>query len=97
MTSKDDRKTDKWLKESGINPKNLIKSSMLLLNADKTGQWVKDYKHLNIKELATINKYLHLAEKNKSRSSITDTQAYKVLNIGTKARRQLFKLRRTGK
>jgi phosphohistidine phosphatase SixA len=97
MTSKDERKTDKWLKESGINPDDLTKSSLLLLRADKTAQWLKDCDCLNISELAAINNYQHQAQYKKNRSSITNTQAYKVLNIGIKARRQIFKQQRTGK
>jgi hypothetical protein len=97
MTSKDERKTDKWLKESGINPDDLTKSSLLLLRADKTAQWLKDCDCLDISDIATVAKYQHEAKHKNSRHSINNAQAYKVLNIGTKARRQLFKQQRTGK
>ena len=97
MTSKDERKTDKWLKESGINPDDLTKSSLLLLRADKTAQWLKDCDCLDIAEVATVTKYQYQAQHKNSRKLINNAQAYKVLNIGSKARRQLFKQQRTGK
>ena len=92
-----DHKTNHWLKTSGINPNNLITSSLLLLQAEKTANWLLKLGLINKSEDEQMVKVFMDTTKNpRSRQHITDTQAYKVLNLGTKARRKIYKIKRTG-
>jgi hypothetical protein len=92
-----DHKTNQWLKTSGINPNNLITSSLLVLQAEKTANWL--LQHLFIKKSEDeqmVKVFIDAAKNPRSRQLITDAQAYKILNLGTKARRKLYKIKRTG-
>ena len=98
MKNSCDHKTNQWLKNSGINPSNLITSSLLVLQAEKTANWLVQQGLINKSEDDQVVKTFMDAAKNpRSRQLITDAQAYKVLNLGTKARRKLYQLKRTGK
>ena len=93
-----DHKTNHWLKNLGINPNNLITSSLLLLQAEKTANWLLQHGLINKSEdEQTAKAFMDAAKNPRSRQLITDAQAYKVLNLGTKARRKFYKLRRIGK
>lgn len=93
-----DHKTNQWLKNSGINPSNLITSSLLVLQAEKTANWLLQHLLINESEDEQIVKvFINAAKNPRSRQLITDAQACKVLNLGTKVRRKLYKLKRTGK
>jgi hypothetical protein len=98
MSNASDNKTNQWLKTTGINPSNLITSSLLVLQAEKTANWLLQHLLINNSEDEQMVKVFIDAAKNpRSRQLITDAHAYKVLNLGTKARRKLYKLKRTGK
>lgn len=93
-----DHKTNQWLKTSGINPNYLITSSLLVLKAEKTANWLVQQGLINrSEEELMVMAFVNAAKHPKSRKFITDAQAYKVLNLGTKARRKFYKLKRTGK
>lgn len=93
-----DHKTNQWLKTSGINPSNLITSSLLVLQAEKTANWLLKHGLINESEDEQMVKvFINAAKNPRSRKFIADAQAYKVLNLGTKARRKFYKLKRTGK
>jgi hypothetical protein len=97
MKNANDHKTNQWLKTSGINPSNLITSSLLVLQAEKTANWLVQQELINKSEDEQMVKaFMDYAKNPRSRQLITDTQAYKVLNLGTKARRKIYKLKRTG-
>ena len=92
-----DHKTNQWLKNSGINPSNLITSSLLVLQAEKTANWLVQHGLIEKSEdEKTIKVFMNAAKSPRSRQLITDSQSYKVLNLGTKARRKLYKIKRTG-
>ena len=98
MKDSTDHKTNHWLKTSGINPYNLITSSLLLLQAEKTGNWLVQHGLIDkSQDEQMVNAFMDAAKNPRSRQLITDAQAYKVLNLGTKARRKLYKIKRTGK
>ena len=92
-----DHKTNQWLKNSGINPSNLITSSLLVLQAEKTANWLVQHGLIEKSEDEQMIKvFMNAAKSPRSRKLITDAQAYKVLNLGTKARRKIYKIKRTG-
>jgi hypothetical protein len=92
-----DHKTNHWLKTSGINPCNLITSSLLVLQAEKTANWLIKLGLINKSEdEQTIKAFMDAVKNPRSRQLITDAQAYEVLNLGTKARRKIYKVKRTG-
>ena len=98
MKHAEDRKTNQWLKSSGISPSALISSSLLLLQAEKTAHWLLQHSLINSMDAEIMLKaFVETAKNPKSRPLITDAMAYKVLNLGTKARREQFKNRRTCK
>jgi hypothetical protein len=98
MKNSCDHKTDQWLKNSGINPTNLITSSLLVLQAERTANWLLQNRLINKSEDEQIVKaFMDYAKNPRSRQLITATQAYKVLNLGTKARRKHYQLKRKGK
>jgi hypothetical protein len=92
-----DHKTNQWLKNSGINPSNLITSSLLVLQAEKTANWLVQQGLINKSEDEQLVKvFMDAANNPRTRLLISDAQAYKVLNLGTKARRKLYKIKRIG-
>lgn len=92
-----EHKTNQWLKNSGINPSNLITSSLLVLQAQKTANWLLKLGLINKSEdEQMIKAFMDTAKNPRSSQLITDAQAYKVLNLGTKARRKIYKVKRTG-
>jgi hypothetical protein len=93
-----DHKTNQWLKKSGINPSNLISSSLLVLQAERTANWLEQQRLIIKSEDEQVVKvFMDAANNPRTRQLITDSQAYKVLNLGTKARRKHYQLKRTGK
>jgi hypothetical protein len=93
-----DYKTNQWLKKIGINPKDLITSSLLLLQAERAAKWLTQHSLLySSNDALLVSAFIEKTLKTKSRKKITVSQAYKILNLGTKARRKLYKIKRTGK
>jgi hypothetical protein len=91
-------KTNQWLKKIGINPSDLITSSLLLLQAERAAKWLTQHSLLySSNDALLIRAFIEQTLKTKSRKKITVSQAYKILNLGTKARRKLYKIKRTGK
>jgi hypothetical protein len=98
MKNASDHITNQWLKSSGINPSNLITSSLLVLQAEKTANWLLQHGVIkNSDDEQMVKAFMDYAKNPRSRQHITDAQAYKVLNLGTKARRRIYKLKRIGK
>jgi hypothetical protein len=98
MKNSFDHQTNQWLKTSGINPRYLISSGLLLLRAEKTAHWLLQHSLIDsMGDQILLKKFVETAKNPKSRPLITDAMAYKVLNLGTKERRRQFRIRRTGK
>jgi hypothetical protein len=90
---KEDVKTYDWLKSNGISVKHFAKTDSQLLKAQKTAFNLLKH-HLNLlstQQIKTLQVYCAQMANDKKRNKITDNFVYKVLNIGTKINRQLFK------
>jgi hypothetical protein len=90
---KADIKTNDWLKTNGISVKHFAKTDSQLLKAQKTAFNLLKH-HLNLlstPQIKTLQVYCAQMANDKKRNKITDNFVYKVLNIGTKINRQLFK------
>jgi hypothetical protein len=88
--------TDRWLRQNGISAKHFANTDVLLLQAQKTAHYLlhKQPSLLNDSQRGTLKAFLKAMSHQHTQASVTTTQAYRVLNIGSKARRQLFRQRK---
>jgi hypothetical protein len=90
---KADIKTNDWLKSNGISVKHFAVTDTKFLKAQLTAfNLLKHHSNLlNTAQTKTLQVYCAQMANDKKRNKITDNFVYKVLNIGTKINRQLFK------
>jgi hypothetical protein len=82
-----------WLKQNGINPLLLNNLDIELLQAQKIAHNLLKHhtKHLNQHQTMILNDFLNKMAFGKQRQSITRSQCFSVMNIGTKINRRIFK------
>ena len=90
---KADLQTNNWLKDNGISVKHFASIDSQLLKAQQTAfNLLKHHLHLlNDSQIKTLQVYCSQMANDKKRKKITKNFAYKVLNIGTKINRNIFK------
>lgn len=88
--------TDRWLKQNGISIKQFAITDVLLLQAQRTAHnTLKTHQHsLTPQQISTLQAYLKAMSHHQTQAQITKTQAYRVMNIGSKVRRQVFRRNR---
>jgi hypothetical protein len=87
--------TDRWLRQNGISAKHFANTDVLLLQAQKTAHYLR-YKQsslLDDSQRGTLQAFLKAMSHQRTQASVTTTQAYQALNIGSKIRRQVFRQR----
>lgn len=91
--SKADALANDWLKENGISLKQFNTTPTPLLKAQQTAfNLLKHHMQLlNAAQINTLQVYCNQMHNKAKRQHITKSFAYKVLNIGSKINRQLFK------
>ncbi len=90
---KAEKATDRWLKQNGITAKHFATTDTLLLQAQRTAHNTlkKHSRLLDTDQVSTLKAYLKAMTHQRTQASITTTQAYRVLNIGSTIRRQVFR------
>ena len=93
---KAEQATDRWLRQNGISAKHFANTDVLLLQAQKTANYLlyKQSSFIDDSQRSTLQAFLNAMSHQRTQASVTTTQAYRVLNIGSKARRQLFRQRK---
>ena len=96
QTRKDENQTSAWLKQNGISPEHFAETKIYLLQAQKVAtNLLKNHaKLLEQNQAQTLNNYLQAMINKNRRNKLTQTQALKILNIGTQVNRKLFKQHR---
>ena len=91
---KDERLANAWLKANGVSEVLFTKMQVFELQAQITATNIlKHNTHLlTIEEQQLLTQYCNAMQHSYKRHKITKQQVYKVLNIGTKINRKLFKL-----
>ena len=93
-----DKLINKWSKEIGINPKQLFVDDIDLLRAISiaTNLLKYDARLLKEEQIETLRTFLQAAN-GKDRKKITQKDCFKIMNIGKKINRKLFKQVKTHK
>ena len=91
--NKNDALANEWLKQNGISLKQFNTTPSQLLKAQQTAfNLLKHHTHLlSASQIKTLQVYCNQMNNKAKRQYITKSFAYKVLNIGSKINRQLFK------
>jgi len=91
-----DTQTETWLRDNGITAQQFCDLDIGLLQAQRVASnLLKHHARLIEKNQAqTLNNYLQAMTNKNKRNKLTQTQALKILNIGTQANRKLFKQHR---
>lgn len=90
---KAEKATHHWLKLNGVSAKHFVNTDILLLQAQRAAHnLLKTHGYLlNTDQIRTLKAYSNAMAHQQTLASVTKTQAYRVLNIGTSTRRQLFR------
>jgi hypothetical protein len=82
-----------WLRANGLNESYFASVKLIFIQAQQVASnlLTQHRAELNVNELRSLQIYLNAIANKKTRTKITKAQAYKVLNIGTKINRQIFK------
>jgi hypothetical protein len=90
---RDTQQADAWLRSQGLSADHFTELDILLLQAQQIAH--NCLKHhgqlLDHREAQVLNKFLQCLQKKSRRQSISQAQAYKVMNIGTSLNRRVFK------
>jgi hypothetical protein len=88
--------SDRWFAEQGIDPRVLVNTHIILLQAQRQAHQLLTYDNhlLNISQKHILSKFLKLMAHNKLRVLLKPEAAHAVLNINTKINRQKFKQHR---
>ncbi len=90
---KHEKMTEKWLKENGLKVEAFLSSPLEQVQAASIAHHLlTDFSHLlNEAQAEALRKYSESFNNKKLRKKITQTQAYRILNIGKKVNRKLFR------
>ena len=91
-----DTQTEAWLRNNGITAQQFIELDIGLLQAQKVAtNLLQHHAHLlGQNQEHTLNNYLQAMLNGTKRRKLTQTQAFKILNIGTQVNRKLFRQHR---
>ena len=86
-------KTDKWLKQNGVNVAHIYVGTTELFQASKLATTtLRDFGRLLEQNQAhTLNNFLKSTRSSKTRDKITQGQCFKVMNIAKQAQRKSAK------
>jgi len=90
---KADQLTAEWLKQNGIDEKNFTVIELPFLQAQQVAFALMKYHAalLNDAQTDLLTTYIEDIKHKTKRKTVTKTRVYKVLNLGTKINRQIFK------
>jgi len=88
-----DTQTETWLRNNGITAQQFCDLDIGLLQAQRVASnLLKHHAHLLGQNQAhTLNNYLQVMTNKNKRNKLTQTQALKILNIGTQVNIKLFR------
>ena len=89
----DTQQADTWIKQQGLNTSTFGTTNLQLLQAQQTAHTLLTaHKHLlNQKQIQTLKKFQQKKSNKRTSTKLNPKTAYKVINIGAKINRQLFK------
>ena len=92
----DTQRANAWLKSQGLAAENFTELDLKLLQAQRIAH--NCLKHhglmLTANEAQTLNNFLQALQTKAKQRRLTPAQAYKIMNIGKRINRQLFKQHR---
>jgi len=90
----DTQQADTWIKQQGMNTGTFSFTNLQLLQAQQTAQTLLTaHRHLlNQKQIQTLKKFQQKIKNKRISTKLNPKTAYRVLNIGTKINRQLFRV-----
>jgi hypothetical protein len=93
---RDTQETNAWLKAQGLSADKFAELDLDLLHAQRIAHNCLKYhgRLLSAADTRVLNDFLQALHNTKKRRRITRTQAFKIMNIGNKLNRQLFKQHR---
>ena len=99
QATRDTASTNRWLSSCGIDEMSFRKSDALLLKAQRAAyQTLQHSRHtLTTTNIQALEAFIAAMGANSKRRKLTNTCAYRALNICSKANRQLFKRARQAK
>ena len=99
QATRDTASTNRWLSSCGIDEMSFRKTDALLLKAQRAAhQTLQHSRHtLTTTNIQALEAFVEAMRTNAKRRKLTVTCAYRVLNICSKANRQLFKRNRQSK
>ena len=88
-----DKQTAEWLKQNGMDEKSFTVIELPFIQAQQVAFALMKYHAdlLDDDQTEFVCSYLEDIKNQAKRKKLTATKAYRVLNIGTKINRQLFK------
>lgn len=91
--NRDTQRTDAWLRSQGFHVENFSELDLQLLQAQHIAyNCIKHHgRLLGTAEIKALSDFLQALQNNKKRRRLTKAQAFKVMNIGNKLNRKLFK------
>ena len=91
-----DTQTETWLRDNGITAQQFSDLDIGLLQAQRVATNLLKHhaRLLGQNQAHTLNNYLQAMRNGTKRRKLTQTQAIKILNIGTEVNRKLFKQHR---
>jgi len=94
-----DTQTETWLRDNGISVQQFCDLAIGLLQAQRVASNLLKHHagQLEQNQTQTLNNYLQAMTDNNKRNKLTQTQALKILNIGTEVNRKLFRQLRQSK
>jgi len=90
---KADKQTAEWLKQNGMDEKSFTVIDLPFLQAQQVAFALMKYHAalLNEEQTDLLTTYLKDIKHKAKRKTVTKTRVYKVLNLGTKINREVFK------
>ena len=90
---KADKQTAEWLKQNGMDEKSFTVIDLPFLQAQQVAFALMKYHAalLNEEQTDLLTTYLKDIKDKAKRKTVTKTRVYKVLNLGTKINREVFK------
>lgn len=91
---KADKQTAEWLKQNGMDENSFTVIELPFLQAQQVAFALVKYHAalLNKEQSDLLTNYLKDINSKTKRKTVTKTNVYKVLNLGTRINRQLFKV-----
>jgi hypothetical protein len=88
-----EKQTIDWLKQNGLNDSYFATADLLFVQAQQIAHNILKHNQqlLTAEQLKTLKDYLNLIHNKAKRKTLTAHTAYKVMTIGKKINRKLFK------